>query len=179
MFDFFSKLPSLLGRQDDSEPTDAELELEAKKERIEFHRTHVRNGPTTFRHVTEGDARREQARAVRRQMKKARRSQLRSYHQTQRLAATVRGHLQLAGLIPFVVPQPLDPWQQARSAAWLVQHFSEGPTSFAYDDVLASLSRALKFYGQAVGIPGLQVPADYVVPVYELGTGPSDLEATA
>jgi hypothetical protein len=166
-----AKLPSLRKKSDD-EPSPEELELQAKKERIQFHRDHVRNGPANFRHVTSGMQRRAQERDLRRQMKKARRSQVRNYFQTQQLAATVRGQLQLAGLIPFVVPRELDLMQQAKSAAWLVQHFSDGPTSFAYDDVVKALSAALKFYGEAVGLPGLRIPEDYVVPVYELGTEP-------
>lgn len=167
----FSNLPFLSKADDELSPE--ELEIEAKKERIEFHRDHVRNGPTSFRHVTNGMVRRAKARDLQRQMKKTRREQLRTYFRNQQLAAVTRGHLQAAGLLPYAVEREVDLQKQSESVAWLLQNYTHGlATRFTRDDVIAGLSRALKVYGDIVGLPGLQVPADYVVPVY-------DREATA
>lgn len=172
-----SKLPLLSRDKDDEEEFLSDEEV--RHNRIVFHRTHVRNGPSghVFGAVNARAQKRAQVATAKRRVKRARRSQLRDYHESQRIAAVVRGHLQLAGVLPYVVERELDPRQQVISASWLVQRF--GTTveedgreivSFKYEDVLTALGEALHFYGQVVGLPDLQVPAGYVVPIYEVAS---------
>ena len=173
MFDFLTRVPGSDALVPEDELTRDQIAEREKQERIDFHRRSVRNGPTRLRHVTSGMVRRAQARDIKRRTKKTRQAQVRNYLQTQRLAAVTRGHLQFAGILPFYLEdRDLDLLQQARSAVWLVQHFSEDEVSYAYADVKATLERALQFYGQAVGQTHLRLPADYVIPVYEEGTAP-------
>lgn len=170
----FSKLPFFNSKNEEEFVTSADDEVQAKKDRIAFHRNHVRNGPTNFKSVSSGQERRANKRALNRRTKRARRSQIKMYFETQRLAASVRGHLQLAGALPFVVPTELNPYFQVSSTAWIVQRFGaeleDGTVSFDRDDVLVALGQALHYYGQATGQPGLQLPDDYIVPVYWLSS---------
>ena len=176
--DFLKKLPSLKATQDD---IDADAEAKAKADRIAFHRERVRNGPVSFKPVTAGQERRARARAVRKQMRVTRKTQVRNYFETQALGAQVRAHLQGAGVLPYVHARPLDLHQQVVSAAWLIERFGkegeDGTTSYAYEDVLLALAEALRFHGQVIGDETLQVPADYVVPVFEEGTEPAKVRA--
>lgn len=174
--DILSQIPFLSKKTAPEAPatgelTEADRLAEEKADRVAFHREHVRNGPVKFRHIADGAVRRANQRAIKRSTKRARRVQLKNYHETQRIAATVRGQLQLAGALPYVVERELDREQQVRSVVWLVVRFGtekeDGTVSLAYDDVVAALNSALKFYGQAVGLPGLVLSEDYVVPVYE------------
>lgn len=183
--DILSKLPFLNQDESDDDLSDEEREAQAKKDRIKFHRESVRNGPVKFKSVTSGMIRRAQARDLARRTKKVRRTQVQNYVATQRFGASVRGHLQHAGILPFI-NREVDPQQQVISAAWLVQRFGVNvevdgvetdEVSFAYHDVLNALSAALKFHGQVVGQPDLRVPDDYVVPIYEQGTAPAGIEA--
>lgn len=171
--DILSKLPFL---NSDTEPDDVEIsEADAKADRIAFHRAHIRNGPANFKTSTSGQARRAQRRALDSRTRKGRRAQVDNYFETRRLASTVRANLQSAGVLPYVHGRDLDRQQQVVSAAWLVRHFGieneeTGELSFAYFDVLTALGAALKFYGQSIGDDTLQVPEDYVLPIYEQGT---------
>jgi hypothetical protein len=177
----FSKLPFL--KSDDAEQAEVD-ETQARKDRIKFHRDHVRNGPSNFKTLTSGQIRRAQRRELNGRTKKARRAQVQNYFATQRLAATVRAHLQHAGVLPFVNENHvLDLHKQVVSAAWIVQRFGTeievevtdddgetrvvktGEMSFQKHDVLTALDAACKFVGQASG-KALSVPADYEVPVY-------------
>jgi hypothetical protein len=182
--DILSRIPFLNSKTEpDDDRTDEAIEAEAKAERIRFHREKVRNGPTNFKFLTNGQIKRAERRELAGRTRKARRAQVKNYFDTQRLAASVRGHLQSAGVLPYAVEREIDRQQQVVSAAWLVTRFGvdiedTDEVSFAYNDVLIALGAALKFYGQAVGLPDLRVPADYVVPIYEEGTAPAGV-ATA
>lgn len=164
----FGKLPFL--KSHDDEATDAELAAEAKRERIEYHRLHVRNGPQRVRTISAGQQRRADVRSRKAQARKARDKQVKGYFQTQQTAATVRGHLQAAGVIAYADLE-VDPFQQVVSTAWLIQRFgvqlADDPTrmSFAQHDVRKGLESALDWYGQATETEPV-FPEDYVVPVY-------------
>ena len=171
-----SKLPFLKPGVD-AEAADDNGE-EAKRERIKYHREHVRVGPRATQHVTNGQVKRARKRALAGMTKKARRNQIQNYFETQRLASTVRAHLQHGGVLPFVHERTLDLNQQVVSVAWIVQRFGQeieveldgemvktGEMSFQEADVRLALEAATKFVSQASG-QELSVPADYVVPVY-------------
>ena len=84
----------------DAMTTESEVgEPEAKKARIDFHRRSVRNGPVNLKSLTSGQVKRASKRALDRKTKNARRRQIRQYLADQREAATLRGHLQAAGVI--------------------------------------------------------------------------------
>lgn len=75
------------------EMTADELRAAAKAERIEFHRTSVRNGPVNFKTRTAGQERRAAQRALDRKSKKARKAQVKAYFRDQRINAMVRAGL--------------------------------------------------------------------------------------
>lgn len=164
----FSKLPFFNGKSDDAVSEEA-AEIQAKADRIKHHRDNVRNGPVKERHITSGQYRRSIIRTAEAEARKSRSRQIKGYFQTQQTAATVRGHLQAAGILPYAVLE-LDPFNQVVSAAWLVQRFGievpgTGRVSFAHDDVLTALEGALAWYGKA-SQTDVAFPEDYVVPVY-------------
>lgn len=163
------KLPSVGLAPEPSEEVD---EAQAKRDRIKFHRDHVRNGPVKFRKTTDGQIRRAQKRALKRSTQRARKAQVRGYFATQKLAASTRGQLQAAGLIPYVTSRQINPLAATKATVWLVQRFGTEDTSFAYGDVVQALQRALKFYGQFAGLEGLEIPEGYTIAVYEEGTKP-------
>lgn len=183
--DILSKLPSLT---DDRDTAVAEqvFEVESKRDRIAFHRAKVRNGPVNYKTVTAGQERRAQKRALARETRRARRVQVRNYFETQKLAAAVRGHLQRAGVLSYLGQTEIDRHLQVTSTVWLLQRFGVNvevdgvetdEVSFAYDDVLKGLRAALKFHGQATGQEGLDIPEDFIVPIYEQGTEPAEVSA--
>lgn len=162
----FSQLPGL--KSDDAEHIAEVDEAQAKADRIAFHRTHVRNGPANFKTQTNGQAKRARVRALARETKKARRAQVRNYLQTQRLAATVRGQLQLAGVLPYADGRTPDPVRQVKAVVWIVQRFGPDEVSFKSAAVIDALNSALKFYSQATGHLGLSIPVGYVLPIHEV-----------
>ena len=103
--------------------------------------------------------------------KRARRKQVAEYLEIQKIGASTRGQLQLAGVLPFHAPRDLDLAQQVKSTIWVVERFGkegeDGSMSYAHDDVLLALAAALEFYGKVIGDETLQVPEGYVIPVYE------------
>lgn len=144
----------------------------AKEARIKFHRTHVRNGPAKLKASSRGQEKRERVRALARDTRRARRIQAQNFLETRRLAHITRGQLQQAGVLPwYMSTTPIDPVKQVKSVVWLVQRFGieeeDGSSSLKRNDVLAALNAALKFYGEAVGLPGLTVPDGYELPIYQ------------
>lgn len=126
MFDnLLSKLPLL--KDQDARDLDDDEEAEAKRERIQFHRDHVRNGPVKFNPPTSGQLRRERQRAVARSTKKARRKQVRDYFDGLRESSRLRAKLQSAGVIPFALPET-EVSDRARQDAivWIVERFAQG-----------------------------------------------------
>lgn len=157
----FSKLASALnGKTDediDLEPTEAEL----KKERIEFHARSVRNGPASFKAPTAGQIRRAGQRAERSRAKKAFRSEVKNYHEKQRIAMVLRGQLKLIGAIPYLDPREIPLHDQIVATAWIVQRYGvevtnedgtgTGHVSFRRGDIIDAVRNAMKFYTSATG----------------------------
>lgn len=97
---------------------DLEREAEAKRERIEFHRARVRNGPVQFARGTH-PARRKRIDA-RSHQRKARNHRVRTFLHNQMELAVLRGHLQAVGALPYA-DHSFRPGQGVVEAS--VQHF--------------------------------------------------------
>lgn len=157
MLDFLS-LPSL-SKSEEPDLTEEELDAldaQAKKDRITFHRDHVRNGPAKFRHTTPGDAKRERRRALARQTKKARRAQRREFIGTVQEHALLRGQLQAVGVIGYETDYT--PTDDARFAAakWIVQH--HGDLADQGDDLLRNaVQRAFDRFSDLSGVERSEV----------------------
>lgn len=170
-----SRLANVLtGKPADAEEVELSPEEQAAEEkaaRIKFHREEVRNGPVKFRQVTNGQVRRAQARAQRREIQRNFKREVRSYFERQRFAATVRSHLQIVGVIPFYDRHEAPLHDQIVSTGWLLQRFGvevvtdegvgTGHISFREGDVLDGIRAATKFYNGATGSE-FRVPADFV-----------------
>lgn len=139
MLDFLS-LPSLndAEERDLTEEEIADLEAQAKADRIKFHRTHVRNGPVKFGRAP--SAKQERRRALARQTKKATRAQRREFIAKVQEHALLRGQLQAVGVIAYETDYA--PSDDARFAAakWIVQHYGEVTDSG--DDLLRNAVQA-------------------------------------
>lgn len=140
MFNIFEKLARSQDTVSDEE--------QARRDRIEFHRTSVRNGPVSWKTQTNGQVKRGRKRAAARQQKKAYRTEVRNHFARLRQAAIVRTHLQVVGLIPFIDghEEPLE--KQAASTLWIAANYGE---SFEHDDILAALRKAAAAYSRATG----------------------------
>lgn len=174
----FSNLANVLtGRSADAtdeapELTPEEQAAEDKKARIKWHRDNVRNGPVSFRSISAGQQRRALVRAQKREIDRNFKREVRSYFDRQRVAATLRPHLQTIGLIPFVDGHTATPHEQLVSTAWIAQRYGTelldeegrgtGNVSFADEDVLLAIQTATKFYATATGHE-VRVPADFEV----------------
>ena len=123
MIDSLSSLPSLSGN-DDLEVAEVD-EAQEKRDRIAFHRDHVRNGPVTFKHVTGGQVRRSKLRELRGRSRKARRAQVHSFLDQQSEYATLRGLLQAVGVVAYVTDFRPSDEVRYRSARELVQRFGD------------------------------------------------------
>lgn len=174
----FSNLANALtGRDTDNDEVELSPEEQAaqdKADRITFHRTHVRNGPTTFKMLSAGQVRRAEARVKKREQDKIFKGQVRNYFEQQRVASFLRPHLQVVGLISFVGNGEAPLADQITSTAWIVQRYGRettvdgvgtGHASFLRDDVLGALKTAAKFYGTATGLE-VRVPADFEPAIY-------------
>lgn len=164
-----SKLPFMNQTEEEAAEID---EAQAKKDRIAFHRDHVRNGPSNFKTVTNGQVKRAKVRALKAETKKARRRQVRAYLANQRQAATVRGHLQAAGVLPFFTEDyTATPEQALRSIMWIVARFApaqangSGEVEVTNGLVAEALTAALNFWQDAVGYPRTKLSPAYVLPV--------------
>lgn len=160
------KMPFLNGSNDQPEMTDAE----AKSERARFHREKVRNGPSAFRSLSNGQIRRAQKRAEATRARKTRSRQIRSYLAQQREAAAIRGNLQAAGVLPYhgaveVIERPA---AAHAGIVWIVQHFAEAPEGetieVTREVVVQSLTAALNRWQAIVGIPVTPLSPAYQLP---------------
>ena len=168
--DLLSKLPFLKSEKEEETPlTDAE----AKAERIKFHRTQVRNGPTNFRVVTNGQQKRARVRELNRRSRKARRAQIRQHFADLREAATLRGHLQAVGIAPYAVATTTLTAEGAlRGIVWIVERFADdslvdenGQVQVTEEVVRQSLTSALNRWQHLVGLPPTELSPAYVLPV--------------
>lgn len=169
--DLLSKLPFLKSDQTEEQP---ELSPEdAKKQRIQFHRDHVRNGPSNFKATTSGQQKRAHVRSLNRRTRKARRAQVRQHFADLREASVIRGHLQAAGIAPYALTSTwIDPELALRSVIWIVQRFAddslvnaEGQVEVTEVVVRQSLTSALNRWQHLVGLPPTELSPAYVLPV--------------
>lgn len=169
MENLFSKLPFL--KSDKAEEVAEVDEAQAKKDRIAFHRDHVRNGPTNFKHVTGGQVKRAKVRALARETKKARRAAIRQYHADQREGATLRGHLQAAGVLPYFGDHTATGAQALASVEWIIARYAPAPADGSgvvevnSKVVVDSLTAALNRWQVIVGYPQTKLSPSYVLPV--------------
>lgn len=163
--DILSKLPGLK-----SETESVEIdEAQAKRDRIAYHRDHVRNGPVKHRSITSGQERRARKRRLEKQTRKARKAQVRLFFAQQQEAATLRGHLQAAGVQAYVGEHVAPGEKALASIVWIVRHFAEvedGTTvEVTHDVVVQSLTSALNRWQRLVGMPVTPLSPAYVLPV--------------
>lgn len=147
-----SKLPGL--KADEVDESDVVLsEEDLKAERIAFHRTSVRNGPTNFRAPTNGQLRRQRVRALARQTKRARRNQVQSHFATRAEIALLRGHLQAVGIILYRSHHKPGAGDIIHSMTWIIRRFADakraddtGAVVVTEEIVRESLQAALNRY---------------------------------
>ena len=168
----FSSLANVLtGRKvdDDGELSSDEQAAQDKAERIKFHRERVRNGPVKFTQLTNGQIRRAEARATRREIQRNFRRDVRNHLETARVAAVLRGQLQIVGLIPFLDGREAPLEQQVRSTIWIVKNYSPEviagekrlvSQAFRRGDILDALATAARFYQAATGMI-ITIPKDF------------------
>jgi hypothetical protein len=121
-----SKIPFLTGDTNDDKTIDEQaLEVEARADRIAFHRAHVRNGPVNYKEQTSGQAKRARLRELAGRTRRARRKQVRDFLAQQREHAILRGHLQAIGVVAYETDY--EPTDEARfqSAAYVVRKFGK------------------------------------------------------
>jgi hypothetical protein len=170
MLNVFKHVPGLDKADEAPEPTEAEK----KADRIKFHREQVRNGPVNFRHITNGQIRRLQERAQKRQARKEYRDKVRRQLHADRFAATLRGQLTVAGVIPTSIEYDLK--RQIDATVWIVRRFgvsinrAEGGAyaSFKREDVLTALSSAVDFCNRATGAHFAKPGDDFEPAIYEV-----------
>lgn len=167
--DILSKLPGLKPETATVEEID---EAQAKKDRIAYHRDHVRNGPVKHRSITSGQERRARQRRLERQTRKARKAQVRLYLAQQREAATLRGHLQAAGVQAYAGEHVATGEQALRSIVWIVRHYADdsavdenGRVEVTHEVVVGALTAALNRWQTLAGMPVTPLSPAYVLPV--------------
>lgn len=170
MFNIFEKL--IPKREaEEVELTAEEQAAQDKADRIAFHRTQVRNGPVSFKYLTAGQQRRAAKRAQDSAIRKNFKREVRQYHDRQRVAAILRPHLQVLGLVPTATGRTFTEHEEIVATAWIVQRYGRelledgektGIMSFALPDVIAALQTAAKFYESATGYV-ITFPADFAV----------------
>lgn len=151
---------------DAPELTPEEVEAQEKKDRIAFHRAHVRNGPVKFGHTTTGQARRARQRAVASLQKKTFRKQVRAFLTSQREAMVLRGQLQAIGLIDSHAE--VSEYGGHRAALWIIGKFGNleaiQEQGLTVDLVEVAFLNALNRYETLTGQPVSEdLPEDYAV----------------
>lgn len=112
---------------EDLSPEEQQVILDdEKKARVEWHRRSVRNGPVRYSTISTGQQRRMQVRDQATRQRKANKNHRRNFFARRQEAATLLGHLQGVGAIPYAT-EGLTPTtaQRLRSGGWLVLHFAE------------------------------------------------------
>lgn len=166
MINILDKLPGL-----ETVPT-TEVEedpAQAKKDRIAFHRTSVRNGPANFKTVTTGQRRRAMVRATQSMQRKGYRSQVKAYFAAQREAASLRHRLQAVGLLPYRAEVNLPQYRVFRASVDLIQAFAEAQPGEQVEVTEAvvrqAFETALNRYLKLVGQQPTTLPEEYDLPV--------------
>lgn len=172
MFDnLLAKLPSL--KNSETEEVD---EAQAKRDRIEFHRTKVRNGPVKFREATSGQVRRFNARLTASMQRKGYRRQVRTHLSNQREGMVLRGMLQAAGALPYFAEVGYRPGADGvaalKSITWIVARFADdrhadenGRIEVTEPVVMEALTSALNRWQDINGLGRTELPEGYVLPV--------------
>lgn len=140
-----SKIPFLSGEENDDKTIDEQaLEVEARADRIAFHRAHVRNGPVNYKEQTSGQAKRARLRELAGRTRKARRAQVRDFLAQQREHALLRGHLQAIGVVAY--ESGFVPTDDARfaSARWVLNRFGPAELVSTEGDEAEFLRRAVQ-----------------------------------
>lgn len=133
----------------------SEIAAEEKRERIEWHRRNVRNGPAKFGVITAG---RQKSRFRRRQEADARKATLkhrRAWIRNRHYVAILRGQLQALGVVEYTTPDHKATSAAVASAAtWVVREFGQRDIDggLVFDDHLFAdaVRAAEKFYEEAV-----------------------------
>lgn len=114
-----------------------------------------------------GRARRARVRSLARDTKAARRRRSRQHFQSLTQAATLRGHLQAAGVLPYATDREPGGESALRSIIWLTQHFApgEGEIQVTREVVIEALGEALRAYQALVGVPQTPLSPAYRLPV--------------
>lgn len=160
-------IPSLRADEDTRSPE--EIEAQEKQDRIDYHRSQVRNGPVSYKTPTNGQLRRHKARGIKSRMKKTRRRQISAFFASQYEAGLLRSHLQSVGLVAYATRgyRP-SPNQVYHSAIWLVKRFAdaEGSQVEVTEEVVRdAFQSALSRWASLVGLNDVRLPEDYVLPV--------------
>lgn len=110
-----------------------EVLAEEKKQRIKWHRDHVRNGPRNFAYVSTGQQRRAQERAKKSHERKINRDHRRRWKQGQWNLAVLRGQLQAVGALPYATDFEPTTAQRVAAGQWIVGAFGERYPEDVYD----------------------------------------------
>lgn len=158
-----SRLPFLNSQASDKVDAEA-AEIQAKADRVKFHRESVRNGPVNFKTLSSGQLRRAAVRATKSEQRKARRKQVRGYFANEREAATLRGHLQHVGIVPFVSDNITISYDAAEaSLAWLCARYVRTTKQPIVNegDLVKVLTSALNRYQRLTGAQVTPLPSSY------------------
>lgn len=160
-------IPSLRSDEDTRSPE--EIAKQEKQDRIDFHRSSVRNGPVSYKSPSNGQIRRAKAREIKRNMRKTRSRQISSYFASVREEAVLRGHLQAVGLVGYSTrsykPTPL---QVRESAIALIKQFADAQgavVEVTEEVVLDSFRSALSRWANLNGRSDIRIPEGYSIPV--------------
>jgi hypothetical protein len=127
-------LSRLLGKPTDTDETpfedltpeeQAAVLADEKKGRIQYHRDHIRNGPVKFTYLSTGQQRRRAARDAKAHNRKVNKRHRRQFMRQQQDLATLRGQLQMLGVLPghdgerVVVSHR----QRVDAGSWVIRHY--------------------------------------------------------
>lgn len=99
LFRFLPKFGRTVDKVEEA-PTEHLERLETeKRERVKFHRDHVRNGPAKTRRVTNGQVRRSMLREQKTKLRKQNRNNRRDFMRAQHDLAILRGQLTCVGAL--------------------------------------------------------------------------------
>ena len=120
--------------------------------------------------LSSGQIRRARVRRLNRQTMKARRRQIQQHFIERRELATIRGHLQAAGVIAYATTYQPAPQRVLDSVTWIIQRFAEAPggveqIEVTHEVVIDSLTSALNRYQHLTGQPATSLSPTYVLPV--------------
>lgn len=167
----FSKLPGLSDHAGGGTVDVESDEFEAKRERIDFHRRQVRNGPTSFKYQTAGQVKRARHRALRRDTKRARRGQVRRFLVSQREIAVLRGQLQAVGVLPYAQDGQFTPADDLRWNALLaiLGNFGDADAEYPNDreTLVAAIERAFNRWQALTGRETTPLSPAYALPLID------------